>query len=301
MSERILKGMFVRWFRGQLFGCAVAAVVVPGFGVAIVVSWIVAGLIGLPADLTIAGGMVLFALLAIGATALGVYLVIARRNRRLDAVFVSMGLEANTYGQGGRQYHGTIAGRQVDVFLGRGPILNVYVGTPVATRLGIALRDRTSRLLQRLTGAREIHVPDPDFARVGVYGRDPGWTHALLGAPAVKAAVFRSLTPAGSLEVRQVLFAPGAVHLQVAQVETAITPASAGQMINDLFALAGAAEALPHPAVVEQALAAEQWARSEHMTAKTTYKIAIAVFAVLMLGGGLAAGVIVLLLVATSR
>ncbi|MDA3935447.1 MAG: hypothetical protein PF636_01090, partial [Actinomycetota bacterium] len=59
------------------------------------------------------------------------------RAKKLDALFVPLGLEGEAYMSLFRQYHGAVHGRRTDVYLWRGPYLQIEIATALQTRLGI--------------------------------------------------------------------------------------------------------------------------------------------------------------------
>lgn len=88
---------------------------------------------------------VLFFLILNGGAYGSLAWVVRRRKRWLDTVFTPLGLTGQRYNLMGRQYQGTVEGRDVIARFFRGPTLTLYLSTPLQTRLGVADAGSTTR------------------------------------------------------------------------------------------------------------------------------------------------------------
>ena len=204
--------------------------------------------------------------LGLFAVAAAVFIgAIKRRASKLDSVFVPLGLEGAAYLSFFRQYHGAAYGRQADVYLRRGPVLDIDVATTLRTRLGVTGPQADTSFFAGLAGRRPLALADPELAALSVFALDETWARALLADPSATGAL-RRLTALGStVFTRQhVLLRPGALTLQLSGNRRLfgldITAEQARLWVDDLVRVALAAEALPAPQLTEEVSAEEQFA-----------------------------------------
>jgi hypothetical protein len=266
MWQRLLKAWGARWARSLIIQVAVALLVVPLACVCIFIPLYIVqnnhfdntttALI-----LSVSGGG--FLALLLGGTAGVAWWITHRRAQQLDAAFVPLGLAGRMHLASGRQYHGQVRGRTVDVYFSRGPTLDVYLGTTVKTRVSLGQQDRVGRALAQMF-KREPFTPfDTELAAYTIYGVDEVWTQAVFTQPAVKGAVQRLLEPLGAYEMRQLHLQPEAVWLQLHYTALAhITPENARQWLADMQILAETAEAERPPANPVEASGLERRNRS---------------------------------------
>jgi hypothetical protein len=183
-------------------------------------------------------------------------------NQKLDAAFVPMGLPGKVYLWNGRQYHGVLNGRQVDVYFYRGPSLEIYIASQLHTRLGIGLKGRINQFASNRLNLPELVMGDPRLAHLGIFSLDEGWGRELLSqSPAMEAILRLTLLQPG-LEFRNLLFQPEAVKFQLHHINIdTITPENLHAWVSDLTELIRIAEALPLPHVTDKATAMENKAR----------------------------------------
>jgi len=174
-------------------------------------------------------------------------LVLSRRGRWLDSVFAPLGLKGSAYMLTGRRCQGVYYGRQVEVRFVRGPMLTLYVNTPLQTRLAVAERDAV--LLGGL--GQELNTGDPDYAPFKIYPHDPAWAQALLVDPQVKAALQRLMNASDWALIHQVILESGHWLLRLYRnkglFSYAIAPEQARQWLDDLLTLVRVSESLPAP------------------------------------------------------
>jgi hypothetical protein len=208
------------------------------------------------------GGLLLLLFVMIALIFIWSSRTIQRRATLLDETFGLLGLTGRAYLWNGRQYHGSLNGRQVDVYFYRGPSLAIYIASPLHTRLGIGLKGRFSQLASRVINRPELVSSDPELAHLGIYPLDQRWGMDLLANTQAKAAILR-LTSAGSdFEIRNLLFQPEALQFQIHRINSrTITAENLRIWVNDLFDLVEIAESLPAPTVTALASAMERTTR----------------------------------------
>lgn len=190
-----------------------------------------------------------------------------RRKRWLDSVFTPLGLTGRAYMYGGRQYEGTVEGREVTVRFYRGPTLDLYVGTPLRTRLGIAERSRVGLAVASIFNRQPLSLEDPDLDAWSVFALDEDWARSLLAHPEAKGLLQRLMGAGDSWALmQQVHLQPGAFYLRLYRNKNlfrySIAPEEARQWLDDMTALARVAEGLPAPRVAAEETSAERLARS---------------------------------------
>ncbi len=189
--------------------------------------------------------------------------VIWWRARKLDALFVPLGLEGGAYMTHFRRYRGVVSGRQADLRLWRGPALELEIATPLCTRLGITQRQADTSFFAELAGQRPLTLSEPGLAGLSVFALDETWSRGLLADTATAAAV-RRLTAlnSGIFTRQQLVFRPQAISLLLTGNRRIfgidITPGQARRWMDDLCVVAQAAEALPAPTVTGELSSGEQ-------------------------------------------
>ncbi len=194
-----------------------------------------------------------------------------RRKRWLDAVFTPLGLTGSTYTISGRQYQGTVQGREVTARFYRGPTLDLYVGTPLQTRLGIAEKSQVGLAVAGLFDRQPLALEDPDLDTLSVFALDEEWARSLLADPEAKTWLQRLMKAGESwVLMHQVHLQPGAFYVRLYRNKNlfkyGFTPEEARQWLDALMALARIAESLPAPQVTAEETAAEQLVRSGRIT-----------------------------------
>lgn len=194
-----------------------------------------------------------FVVLLLGGS-LGVGLfILMRRASQLDEAFTPLGLQGKMYLTNGRQYHGTVQGRGVDIYFYRGPTLEIFVEAKVKSRIGIGLKSSVGAAVAGMINKQPLDLGDADYAPFSIYANDPGWAQDIFSDPTFKQAAIRLATNPTSYGIYNVIAAPGAVQIQRRYIPAkAISPESVREWINDLIALARIVEAQPAPQKVEE-------------------------------------------------
>jgi len=205
-----------------------------------------------------------------------------RRKRWLDSLFVPWGLTGSRYMLYWRQYQGTVQGREVIARFYRGPTFDLYVGTPLQTRLSVAEVSRAGLLVAETLGRGPLPLDDPDLEGLSILALDEDWARSLLADPEAKSLLLR-LMRAGEdwVLMPQVYLQPGAFRLRLYRNKNlfryGIEPEEARAWLDDLMALAHIAERLPAPRVTDEESGAERMVRSGQ-----TFPIALIIVALLV-------------------
>ena len=193
--------------------------------------------------------------------------VVRRRKRWLDGLFTPLGLRGERYNLMGRQYQGTVEAREVTARFFQGPTLEVYLSTPLQTRLGVAEEGSTTLSLAHLAGREPVALEDPDMSGLHAFALDERWARALLTDPEARTLVRRLMSAGESWAlVRQLILTPGALCLRLYQNRNLfkydVTPEEAEDWLDDLLALARIAEGMPAPRVTAEESSGERLART---------------------------------------
>lgn len=280
---RFLGAMSKDYLRSFVVTLIAAAIVLPlGCTCVFIPLWLVARLDASIWWLVVSLG--LFVLCIFGGPLLVGAWVIYRRARRLDTAFNPLGLAGSAYLISGRQYHGNVKGRQVDVRFYRGPTIELYAGTSVQTRLSVAESAVVSLTLAQAFGREALASLDPDLDDLTVFAMDEDWARSLLADPEARRVLRRLIAAGKSWALfRQVHLQPGAFHLRVYRNKNlfryGITPEDTRQWLDDLLTLAAIAERLPAPRIAAGETALEKLGRSRRGT------VLGAVLPIALLGG----------------
>ena len=194
---------------------------------------------------------VIFLLIVFGGGAAMLLFVFLRRAKRYDAIFGPLGLKGKMYMLSGRQYHGSMKGRQVEVYFYRGPTLDMRTSTTAQARLSIANSDTVSLPLARMFGREPLDLTDPGLSGLTIFAHDEVWALSLLANPEVKALLRQLILSESAFLMRQIHLEPGKLRLYLYRnkglFKFNVTPDEARQWLNGLLALARIAETLPAP------------------------------------------------------
>jgi len=208
------------------------------------------------------GGFFLILFLMIACALLWGAWSINRHSRKLDAALTPLGLTGIAYMLNGRQYHGMLNGRQADIYFYRGPSLDIYIASPLNTRLGIGLKGPNNQPASVGLNHTELVINDPVLAHTSIFSLDERWGRDLLDNPLARAAIVRLTALQPGLEFRNLLFQPEALHYCMPHINRGtITPENLRILVNDLLDLIRIAESLPSPSVTTAASSLEQKAR----------------------------------------
>lgn len=210
--------MFARWFaqdfaRRQIIGCLATLITLPLFCVCIFIPLSIANSSSSDAALIpLIVGSLLFLAVLIGGSVGFVFFVLRRRGHQLDEVFAPLGMTGRSYNMTGRFYEGQVAGREVQALFQRGPLLTLYVSTPLQTRLTVAAKATTATGLGRALGYEPLPWDDTELVASGL---DKGWCGRVLADPEI-VNNFRQLTlQETGFWIQQVILSPGAISFRL--------------------------------------------------------------------------------------
>ncbi len=229
----------------------------------------------------VGGGLV--ALVVLLAVPVGVMLVIInQRARGLDAIFTPLGLRGGMYLVFGRHYQGQLAGREVDIYIFRGPSIELRLKTGVMTRTQFFHRDS---IPVGVSGALNKHplTPLPGLESYAVYALDEAWARGWLAAEQTAQAVQTLMTVGAEWAIfRSLELQPGEVVLHLYRsrrlLVSSIPLEAARAWLAALETLAQSAEVQPTPGVTAAPFQAASRQSRERINKIQTYAIAFIVF-----------------------
>ncbi len=205
---------------------------------------------------------VLFFLIVVGGGFGFLFWTIRRRAAQLDAAFVPLGLAGHREMLTMRSYHGEFRGREAHVYFRRGPTLEMYLGTPLQTRLSVDEPDAMTTTVAGWLHRHPLTLTDPALGGLRVFALDEAWARALLADPRTPGLLQRLIKFEEPFLVRQVELLPGnlvlRLHYSKRWFRFEVEPEQARQWFEALAALAEIAEALPAPQETAQASSLEQ-------------------------------------------
>lgn len=166
---------------------------------------------------------------------------VVQASRVLDPVLLSAGLSSRGYMLFGQQYHGSVRGRQVDVYYVPNrsiwsPLLNIYVRADTGTRAAIG----TGKPLLDCRDCPLVAVGEPDVGYLQIYAEDEAWVGRLLAEPANRAALSRLLDRQGAGGFRELYVQPERLWLRWRP--QGVSESHVRQGLDDLLSLAEACE-----------------------------------------------------------
>jgi hypothetical protein len=190
----------------------------------------------------------IFLFLLLGGGSAVILLSIKRRTNWLDEIFLPMGLAGRSYAITGRQYHGRVKGREVDVFYSRGPMLTIYLGTSMKTQLSIAAVEDVSRNLAGFFNKEPLAMGDP---RLAAYAHDAAWGQVFVNQPEVRKIAEELIFEEHPFLFRQLILNPEAIALRLYRStqfrEFRFDPEQGKRWLEQLAGLVKIAESLPAP------------------------------------------------------
>lgn len=229
-----------------------------------------------------------------------VVLTLVRRARKLDEVFTPLGLEGKRYQLTGRQYHGKVREREVEVYFYRGPIMDIGIPTPLQTRLGITHGQVDTKFLGSLLNKQPLSFADPAMEDLLLYPADDDWTRALCESPEVPGLLKRLTKATDTFFRHNVMFSPGWVRLMLSGSGSLFEPKvmadEVRQWIYDLITLIEVAESRPEPTVAVEVSGAEKMLRSMRKSSTRRVEVIAAVVVLGVIVCSVGAGVIATLI-----
>jgi len=191
-------------------------------------------------------------LLMMGGIAGAIYFVIYRRHQRLAAVFSPLGLEGRSYALTGHQFHGRMRGRQVDVYISRGPNLLFYVESEAATRLAAVFQDEVVPGLARLFNKQPLTHNGAALQGLTIFSHDQAWGQVFAANEFVQSALPRLLRGEHDFVFRKFHVRPDAAYLNLYRTQKMFAFDLRAEQVSEwldlLLELAETVERLPAPA-----------------------------------------------------
>lgn len=237
---------------------------------------------GNTAAIVLVGGGLVALLVLLGIPLILALLIITLRARALDAIFTPLGLRGKMYLIYGRHYQGQMAGREADVYIFRGPTVELRLKTGAATRVQCFQRDSVP---VGVAGALNNHplTALPGLESYTVYALDETWTRGWLTAQPTIQAIQTLMTLGADWAIfRSFELQPGEMVLRLYRSRKLLINTlpleAAHAWLSALQTLAQSAEAQPAPAVTAEPLRANSRQARERINKIQTYAIAFIVF-----------------------
>lgn len=178
----------------------------------------------------------------------------------LDRGFVALGLTPGRYLVGGRQYHGTVEGRLVDVYLRpvyfrsnpglpsqyHGHDLELYVRGGFRTRLSLVHKKSVNSWVEtKLIKLTALEVKEVEEAGLALHAQDEIWARGFFESG--KSTVLNVAQRDGGRCMSSLRVYPSVLNLNCRQYWNAYTPEKIHSFVQDLLRLAEIGESLPPP------------------------------------------------------
>jgi hypothetical protein len=227
-----------------------------------------------------AGLISLAGLIAVPLTALVVLTL--RRARSLDAVFSPLGLVGRSYMLYGRHYQGQIDGRAVDVYIYRGPTLEIRIQADIHTRLQVMPKASLPGTVAGIFAKGPLATGNPALEDFSIYPLDLAWSRGLLAESQAVEAIRTLMTLGADWAIfRHVEVQPGEVLLYLHRSRRlfsySIEP-HAQTWLNALKSLAQVAEIQPEPAVIDQSAKSSSRQSRQKLSNFLLYAVGLIVF-----------------------
>jgi hypothetical protein len=187
----------------------------------------------------------------------GLTIITLRRARQLDSTFNHLGLAGSMYQLIGRRYQGVYEGRDVHIYIYRGPTVEFRLKAGADTNFRVTEKSSLPSGFAEVFDASPLGFDDPALGGYAIFSRDENWALNLLRGARVKQAVQNLMSVGAAWAIfRSVEILPGEVVLNLKQSHrwtgNSIDLDAAETWLVELNALAQAAESLPNPAVSAQ-------------------------------------------------
>lgn len=249
----------------------------------------------------VAGGLAALIVL-LGLPVALMLVIITLRARALDSIFAPLGLRGGMYLIFGRHYQGQIAGREADVYIYRGPTVELRLKTGAATRVQCFQRDSVPVGVAGALNNRPLTAL-PGLESYAVYALDEAWTRGWLAGEQTIQAIQTLMTLGADWAIfRSFELQPGEVVLRLYRSRKLLINTlpleAAHAWLAALQTLAQSAEAQPAPAVTAEPLRANSRPARARINKIQTCAIAFIVFVMPLCF--IAIGALVFLLVSFS-
>jgi len=155
--------------------------------------------------------IVTFSILIIGmAPLVFFYLAVKRNARRWDEIFIPLGFTGRMFMISGRHYSRNFGGREVNVYVFKGSVLDIQMTVPVNAHLRIFQRGRIPLQMTGVLRTQPFFLQVPGLENLAFYSAETRWVEEFLeGVRAAKAIRVLMQEGADWAVYRQVDLSPG--------------------------------------------------------------------------------------------
>lgn len=235
------------------------------------------------ATLVIVGVGLLSLVGLIGIPLVALIVLTLRRTRALDTIFTPLGLTGSAYMLYGRHYQGQIGGREVDIYIYRGPTVEIRLKTTVLTRAQVLPKGSLPASVAGMFDKQPIATDNPALEAFSIYPQDEAWVRNLLTDPRSVDSIRTLMTLGANWAIfRRVEIQPGEVLLHLYRSHqffgNSVELNAAQTWLAALQSLAQAAESQPKPEVTAQPFSASSRQSRQKMSYFLVYAVVFIVF-----------------------
>ncbi len=132
----------------------------------------------IPLILLIAGGFVLSGLIILPVVVM--FFVIRKRATMLDTVFFPLGFQGKMYLLVGRHYWGRFGDREVEIYIYRGPTMEIRILAQSRTRIQIIRKGTIPVKISGILQKNPLVLTNPQLSSYAVYADDEAWAQQFL-------------------------------------------------------------------------------------------------------------------------
>lgn len=244
------------------------------------------------------GGLVSFLILLVIPVLIFV-VVLKLRARSLDALFTPLGLTGSSYMLYGRHYQGQLGGRDVDIYIYRGPTIELRMKTRILTRAQFFHSDSIPVNVARVFDKQPLESL-PGLDGYTVYPLDEAWTRRWLNDEQAQESIHTLMSVGAEWAIfRTFELQPGEILLHLYRSRNifvnSIPLDAARNWLSALEMLARSAEDQPAPAITDKPFHTDLRQSRQRINKFQTYAISFIVFVMPLCFVGI--GVLVYLLV----
>jgi hypothetical protein len=231
----------------------------------------------------LAGIAILATLFLFGVPLLIAIFIIRKRAKYLDGIFFPIGLKGEMYLLYGRHYWGQFGGREVDVYIYRGPTLEVHMSTNGTTRFQVMPKGSLPVAVGSLFTKGAMPLPVPELEPYSIYPVDETWTRNLLQDSRAATAILTLMSKGLDWAIfRHVEVQPGAVLLFINRSKKIFSNLSQlNEMqpwLSALKDLSEAVDAQPQPEITAQPMPSTSRESRQKRSKWTAYIILFIIF-----------------------
>ena len=209
----------------------------------------------LPIVLLGIGALIIFVLI-VGPVILFI-IIIRNRANLLDAVFQPLGLQGSMYMLVGRHYWGTFSGRDLDIYIYRGPTMEIHLSSQSHTRVQILPNTSLPVTISAILNKDPIQLPNRQLENCAIYTEDEIWARKLFSNEQVNSALLSLLFGHADWAIfRHVEIHPDRILLYLHRSKQLFTNrdqfSAAEVWINSMVTMATVIEEMEEPSVTLQ-------------------------------------------------